>query len=184
MHGLITGGAGFIGTNAARMPNEAWQTCSRMDNFYRQGASHNRDYLSNAFGLTVDYLDVRFPEQVNAYWPAHGDIGAILHLACQVSLVASLANPRYDFEANTFGPFNVLEPRAVFCRTQPLSMPAATEHTAFCAGYESRRARRGASCRTIQRDLPKTCRLNCMANAPARKARTTSTGSIATGSTA
>ena len=59
-----------------------------MDNFHRQGACYNREYLSDRFGLTVDYLDVRFAEQVDAYWSAHRDIGVVLHLAGQVSLVA------------------------------------------------------------------------------------------------
>jgi CDP-paratose 2-epimerase len=109
MQWLITGGAGFIGTNAARILTEAGQKCSLVDNFHQRGARYNREYLSDRFGLVVDYLDVRFADQVNAYWSAHRDIGVILHLAGQVSLVASLANPRYDFEANAVGTFNVLE---------------------------------------------------------------------------
>jgi CDP-paratose 2-epimerase len=109
VHWLITGGAGFIGANAARILTDAGERCSLVDNFHRQGARYNRDYLSGRFGLAVDYLDVRFAEQVDAYWSSHRDIGVILHLAGQVSLVASLANPRYDFEANTVGTFNALE---------------------------------------------------------------------------
>jgi nucleoside-diphosphate-sugar epimerase len=55
MHWLITGGAGFIGTNAARILSKAGDKCSLVDNFHRQGARYNREYLSDQFGLVVDY---------------------------------------------------------------------------------------------------------------------------------
>jgi CDP-paratose 2-epimerase len=37
------------------------------------------------------------------------DINAILHVAAQVAVTTSIANPRIDFEINTLGTFNVLE---------------------------------------------------------------------------
>jgi len=106
---LITGGAGFIGTNAAAALSRDGERCVLADNFHRHGALYNQDYLREQFRLPVDYLDVRFHDQVNAYWAAHRDIDVILHLAGQVSLVESLAHPRYDFEANALGTFNVLD---------------------------------------------------------------------------
>jgi CDP-paratose 2-epimerase len=109
MKWLITGGAGFIGTNAAALLTKAGEKCVLADNFHRQGANYNRQYLREQFRLTVDYLDVRFADQVNAYWAAHRDIDVVLHLAGQVSHVASLSDPRYDFETNALGTFNVLE---------------------------------------------------------------------------
>lgn len=109
MKWLITGGAGFIGTNAAEALVRAGEGCALADNFHRSGAKYNQEYLSGRCGLQVDYLDVRFPDQVNAYWQAHSDTDIILHLAGQVSLVASIADPRYDFDTNALGTFNVLE---------------------------------------------------------------------------
>src|SRR6266498_1645153 len=109
MKWLITGGAGFIGTNAAALLAHPGEQCVLADNFHRRGAQYNQEYLRDRFRLTVDYLDVRFADQVNAYWAAHRDIDVILHLAGQVSLVASNAEPRYDFETNALGTFNVLE---------------------------------------------------------------------------
>jgi len=105
---LITGGAGFIGTNAAATLAAAGEKCVLADNFHRAGAKYNRAFLHDHFGLNVDFLDVRFRDQVNSYWAAH-DADVILHLAGQVSLVASLSDPVYDFEANALGTFNVLE---------------------------------------------------------------------------
>lgn len=108
MKWLITGGAGFIGTNTAAALVDAGEKCVLADNFYRLGAKYNRAYLRERFRLEVDYLDVRFRDQVNAYWAAH-DADVILHLAGQVSLVASIQDPLYDFDANALGTLNVLE---------------------------------------------------------------------------
>lgn len=109
MKWLITGGAGFIGTNTVAALARAGEKCAVADNFYRAGAQYNRVYLAERFHVAVDYLDVRFPDQVDAYWAAHRDVDVVLHLAGQVSLVASLSDPRYDFETNALGTFNVLE---------------------------------------------------------------------------
>lgn len=109
MKWLITGGAGFIGTNTAEALVRAGESCAVADNFRRSGAKYNQEYLRDCCGLHVDYLDVRFPDQVNAYWQAHADADVILHLAGQVSLVASINDPRYDFDTNALGTFNVLE---------------------------------------------------------------------------
>ncbi len=109
MKWLITGGAGFIGTNTAEALVCAGDRCVLADNFHRPGAKYNQQYLRERCGLQVDYLDVRFADQVNAYWQAHSDADVVLHLAGQVSLVASIDDPRYDFDTNALGTFNVLE---------------------------------------------------------------------------
>ena len=109
MKWLITGGAGFIGTNTVEALARAGDRCFVADNSHRPGAQYNRAYLAERFHIPVDYLDVRFQDQVNAYWSAHRDADVVLHLAGQVSLVASLGDPRYDFETNALGTFNVLE---------------------------------------------------------------------------
>lgn len=106
---LITGGAGFIGANAAKLLAESGDSVIVTDNFHRPGAKLNRVFLSEQCHLPVYYLDIRFADQVNALFQAHPDIDVILHLAGQVSLVASIENPRYDFDTNALGTFNVLE---------------------------------------------------------------------------
>jgi CDP-paratose 2-epimerase len=95
---LITGAAGFIGTHLARHLEQAGDSCILTDNFYRGMACPN-----------VHFLDVRRPSDVEAFFESNGDIDAVAHLAGQVSLVASITNPRYDFETNAGGTFNVLE---------------------------------------------------------------------------
>lgn len=109
MKWIITGGAGFIGTNAAEYLSRRGHECVLADNFHRPGSELNQVYLEKTRGLKVHHLDVRDSAQVNALWSAHGDAAMVLHLAGQVSFVASLANPRYDFETNALGTFNALE---------------------------------------------------------------------------
>jgi CDP-paratose 2-epimerase len=106
---LLTGAAGFIGTNTAEALVRVGDRCALADNFHRPGAKYNQSYLAESCGLRIDYLDVRFPDQVNAYWQVHRDADVVLHLAGQVSSVAATADPRYDFETNALGTFNVLE---------------------------------------------------------------------------
>ena len=109
MKWILTGGAGFIGANVAKRLTEAGETCVVTDNFHRPGARLNREFLAKHCGLPVQYLDIRFADQVNAFFEAHSDADVIVHLAGQVSFVASIEDPRYDFDTNALGTFNVLE---------------------------------------------------------------------------
>ncbi len=102
MKWIVTGGAGFIGTNAAEYLHRRGHECVLADNFHRR------------FREGVCKLDVRDASAVNAFWTAHADADAVLHLAGQVSLVASIENPRYDFETNALGTFNALEATRIY----------------------------------------------------------------------
>jgi len=95
---LLTGAAGFIGTHLSRRLTEAGETCILTDNF-RRGQRRPG----------VHFLDVRYQSDVDAMFAENPDIDVIAHLAGQVSLVSSIAEPRYDFETNALGTFNVLE---------------------------------------------------------------------------
>jgi CDP-paratose 2-epimerase len=105
---LVTGGCGFVGSNvAARLCRDGWQV-TLLDNLARQGAAANLAWLSAAgnvefvHGDTRNYGDVdRLIERLK---PA-----AIFHLAGQVAMTTSMADPRRDFETNVVGSVNVLE---------------------------------------------------------------------------
>jgi CDP-paratose 2-epimerase len=105
---LITGGAGFIGSNLAAHFARAGHTITIFDNFSRKGAESNLAWLREEFDdvLTVVRGDIRdYAAIQNA---AQGQ-EAIFHLAGQVAVTTSVNNPRHDFEANALGTFNVLE---------------------------------------------------------------------------
>src|SRR5437899_4586365 len=58
---LITGGAGFIGTNVAHRYLSAGQPVLLFDNFSRPGVEKNLDFLQKAHGplLRIEHSDVR-----------------------------------------------------------------------------------------------------------------------------
>lgn len=106
---LITGGAGFIGVNAAEyFLNKGWEVVI-FDNFSRDGTDINRKFLEDNFseGLSIVIGDVRTDQDKLDQLCEECD--AVLHLAAQVAVTTSVVNPREDFEINAGGTFNVLE---------------------------------------------------------------------------
>ena len=106
---LITGGCGFIGTNAASHYLKLGYKVISFDNLSRPGARQNLAWLKKQKGGLIfvkgdirDYKKVM--ETFKKYRP-----DKVLHLAAQVTMVTSLLNPREDFEINALGSFNVLE---------------------------------------------------------------------------
>ena len=106
---LVTGGAGFIGSNYVQRLIQRNEHVTIFDNLSRAGAPRNMDWLKSQFGENRFRLivgDVRSADQVQE---AAKDADVILHLAGQVAVTTSVINPRDDFEANALGTFNTLE---------------------------------------------------------------------------
>ena len=106
---LITGGAGFIGSNYARRLIDKGAAVTIFDNLSRDGAESNLAWLQNETGKkSFEFIkgDVRNFEDISA--AAKGK-EVIIHLAAQVAVTTSVENPRHDFEVNAGGTFNVLE---------------------------------------------------------------------------
>jgi nucleoside-diphosphate-sugar epimerase len=107
---VITGGAGFIGCNAAARHLARGDRVVVLDNRSRGGTDGNVRWLAAQGGdLTVAQVDVRDAGAVLAAFREHVDAEVVLHLAGQVAVTTSVANPREDFEINALGTFNVLE---------------------------------------------------------------------------
>ena len=105
---LITGGAGFLGVNAAiHLIKEGWEV-TVLDNLSRPGTERNLKWLITRYPHRVTFVkeDVR---NTSALGEHVKDQDAILHLAGQVAVTTSLTDPLTDFEVNAFGTFNVLE---------------------------------------------------------------------------
>jgi CDP-paratose 2-epimerase len=105
---VITGGAGFIGINLAHRLLRAGRGVRIYDNLSRRGAERNLRWLRSVHGsrLQVQQGDVRSAGGIRE---ALTDIGTVFHLAAQVAVTASLADPRDDFAVNAEGTLNVLE---------------------------------------------------------------------------
>ena len=105
---LVTGGAGFIGTNLVlRLLKNSWKV-TILDNLSRSGTKINLAFIRKSAPkgqLEVLIKDVR---QKNIF-DKLVDTNAIFHLAGQTAVTTSLKSPREDLEINLLGTFNLLE---------------------------------------------------------------------------
>jgi CDP-paratose 2-epimerase len=126
MKWVITGGAGFIGCHAAERFLGAGHEVILVDNLSRRGADANLNYLRD-HGLTrFVKADVRDPQAMNQLLADHADADAILHLAAQVAVTTSVADPRADFETNALGTLNVLEAVRLAANRRPAVLYSST----------------------------------------------------------
>ena len=106
---IITGGAGFIGCNAARKYMERGDDVVVVDDLSRRGADKNLEWLRSQGRFAFEKVDIRQAEPTRRVFETHRDAGLVLHLAGQVAVTLSVRDPRDDFEVNALGTFNVLE---------------------------------------------------------------------------
>ena len=105
---VITGGAGFIGTNLADRLLRAGERVLIFDNLSRPGAERNLRWLRDTHSddLQVEFADVRNPYALSR---VVRNARQVFHFAAQVAVTTSLANPRHDFDVNALGTLNLLE---------------------------------------------------------------------------
>ena len=120
MKTIITGGAGFIGSNAASRYLRRGEHVVVVDNLSREGVGKNLEWLRSQGSLEFARLDIRDAGELCRLFRAHRDADRILHLAAQVAVTTSVTSPREDFEINALGTFNVLEAIRYADMTAPL----------------------------------------------------------------
>ena len=106
---LVTGGAGFIGSNYVHRLVQRGEKVTVYDNLSRAGAPRNIAWLEETFGKNAFRLIVGDVRSADDITEAAKDADIIVHLAGQVAVTTSVTKPREDFEANALGTFNVLE---------------------------------------------------------------------------
>ena len=99
---LITGGAGFIGSNLGRYTLEQGDVSVRVFDDLSTGSLKNLD------GLDVEFVEATLLDYDALVEAAQG-VDSIVHLAAIPSVPRSIANPRASHDANTTGTLNVLE---------------------------------------------------------------------------
>src|SRR5262249_15895920 len=105
---LITGGAGFIGSNLAARGIQCGCKVTVLDDLSRPGSSWNLNWLRSLGSFDFVKMDVRdFPALLNLFCSRQFD--AVFHQAGQVAVTTSVQDPRMDFEVNVLGTFNLLE---------------------------------------------------------------------------
>lgn len=105
---LITGGCGFLGSNLAVHALKRGDELVVFDNLYRNGSLQNLHWLNEQGTFRFVHGDIR---NFNDVQRVIADFcpDAIFHLAGQVAMTTSIANPRMDFEVNAMGSHNLLE---------------------------------------------------------------------------
>ena len=122
---LITGGAGFIGSNYAARLLERGENVTVYDNLSRAGGPLNLRWLEETFGKDSFRL-VKGDLRDAALLAANAqDADVIVHLAAQVAVTTSVVDPRDDFEVNALGTFNMVE-AARLSERKPVILYAST----------------------------------------------------------
>ncbi|MGA0604789.1 SDR family NAD(P)-dependent oxidoreductase [Phenylobacterium sp. VNQ135] len=108
MRALVTGGAGFIGSNLAdRLASDGHEVVV-FDALARPGVERNLAWLQERHGARIVSVqaDIR---DAQAVADAGRKADVVFHMAAQVAVTTSLVQPVEDFEINVRGALNVIE---------------------------------------------------------------------------
>ena len=104
---VVTGGAGFLGTNLAQALVQRGDDVLIFDDLSRLHVRENVSWLQHHGNrISMRVADVRDEEAVA---DAVRGARAVIHLAAQVAVTTSVDDPVTDFEVNARGTLNVLE---------------------------------------------------------------------------
>jgi len=133
MKALVTGGAGFIGSHVADALLKKGLKVEIIDNL----STGKRENLPT--GATFHQLDIRDKEVHRIF--AAGCFDVVFHLAAQMDVRKSVADPIFDAEANIIGGINLLQAcknhgvrKVIFSSTggaiygEQIAFPADEEH--------------------------------------------------------
>lgn len=107
---VITGGAGFIGSNTAhRLLSEGHEVII-MDDLSRVGSEKNLAWLREEHGeIPFHLVDIRDFQALHDAFSGYKKLSAVFHFAAQVAVTSSVTDPRFDFDVNALGTLNLLE---------------------------------------------------------------------------
>ncbi|UCD83571.1 MAG: SDR family NAD(P)-dependent oxidoreductase [Deltaproteobacteria bacterium] len=106
---LITGGAGFIGCNAAARFMGKGYNVIVFDNLSRNNSDLNLQWLKEQGKFLFIKEDIRNHKALKRLFSEQKDIDVVIHLASQVAVTTSITYPHDDFEINALGTLNLLE---------------------------------------------------------------------------
>lgn len=98
---LVTGGAGFIGSNVAKSFADKGHTVVVVDNLVRPGVEKNVEWLKES-GIKIQFKNAYNIKSLHGY-------DVVFHYAGQVGVQTSIDNPAHDLGSNLLTTFNLLE---------------------------------------------------------------------------
>jgi CDP-paratose 2-epimerase len=105
---LVTGGAGFIGSNLAdRLAGEGHRVLI-YDALSRPGVETNLAWLQGRHGDRIEAITADIRDE-GLLADAAAQAKAVFHMAAQVAVTTSMVDPRDDFSINITGTLNLLE---------------------------------------------------------------------------
>ena len=107
-HILVTGGAGFIGSNLADRLAGLGHDVLVLDTLARPGVERNLDWLRRRHPARIRHTGADLRD-AGAVAGAMRGASAVFHLAAQVAVTTSLSDPVLDFDVNLRGTLHVLE---------------------------------------------------------------------------
>lgn len=105
---LVTGGCGFVGSNLTAELIRRGEEAFVLDNLSRPGSDRNLAWLTQLGKIEFFNQDVRDLAALENLFKTRR-IDCVFHLAGQVAMTTSLADPLLDFQINVAGSMNVLE---------------------------------------------------------------------------
>jgi nucleoside-diphosphate-sugar epimerase len=129
---LVTGGAGFIGSNLVRLLVEQGVSVRVLDNL-------STGYIKNIENLPIEFVQGDMCDASSVQNAVDG-MDVVFHLAAHIGNVKSLEHPREDAQINVLGALNLLEAarkagvrRIVYSSSaaifgELLTMPIAEDH--------------------------------------------------------
>lgn len=147
---LITGGAGFIGTNLADRLVQEGRDVIVFDDLSRPGVLQNMEWLTRQHGDRVELIrgDIRDAAAVEN---AVSQAAEVYHLAAQVAVTTSLRDPVRDFEINARGTLNVLE--AIRRQASPPPLIFTSTNKVYGALEDIELADRRSRCTPVSRGV-------------------------------
>lgn len=105
---LITGGAGFIGTNLASRFLSEGKRVMIYDSLFRDGVEENLQWLQEEYGDNL-LIQISNINETRILQQCVNNASEVFHLCAQVAVTSSVTNPLHDFNVNLNGTFHLLE---------------------------------------------------------------------------
>jgi CDP-paratose 2-epimerase len=109
MKWIVTGAAGFVGTNLSLKLAELNHDVLLIDDLSRPFVDENKKYLEANTSLVINKIDITDFTGIRKELERFGNADIIVNLAGQVSLLASIKDPMRDFVVNAHAPLMLLE---------------------------------------------------------------------------